>query len=758
MLKKKIFGSAIACAMTLNTLLAVPFGTTAAETRFEFEDGTQTGSATVLSEQKGFSGTGYVFLQDNADTISVTVTVPETGMYELNIGYAAIYGDKIQGLEINGANQGNVSFAEGKTFEEVKFGTVKLEKGDNTVTIVGSWGWTLFDYVSIAPAELAKLECSNKLCDPKATDEAQGLMNYMATVYGDYIVSGQQEIYANGHGGNFEWEFDYLLDLTGKMPAIRGFDFMNYNSLYGWDDGTTDRVIDWVNEKGGIATASWHINVPKEIEGYSVGDKVDWGNATYSNQTTFSPSKILTDPDSIEAKYFDNAVELLAAELTKLQDAGVPLLFRPFHEAEGAGGETGSWFWWGKDGSATYKALWQHLYKTLTEEYGLHNLIWEFNSYTYANSKNWYPGDEYVDIIGYDKYNGAANKPNESPISSTFFNLVDLYGGSGKMVALTECDTVPAIDAMLEEGAYWSYFCPWYEGENGSPLFLTEYNNAETLKKLYQSESVITLDELPDYKTYEYTGEEFIPEETEPTKPTDPPKPTEPPKEGHAKLTEETGYVQIVFPEAVGEAVYLVVDLGDEISYANGGLGGGVEIGGEYYWVNTPWEATKSGAVKVDMTKPFNVTLGTEVVEDEEIIAKAIELIQKQTTFQGQVWWADIDGEAASVGDVTITDAYLLTAAEGPTEAPDPTEPPTEEKPTEKPSEEDKDIVYGDVDCNGAVDILDVIMLNRALLGVEGLTPQGEKNADVDKDGKPAPADSLGILKHVVKLCDLPLV
>ena len=83
----------------------------------------------------------------------------------------------------------------------------------------------------------------------------------------------------------------------------------------------------------------------------------------------------------------------LAAELTKLQDANVPLIFRPLHEAEGSGGENGSWFWWGKEGSAVYKQLWVLTYQTLTEEYGLHNLIWEWNSYNYATSENWYPGD-----------------------------------------------------------------------------------------------------------------------------------------------------------------------------------------------------------------------------------------------------------------------------------------------------------------------------------------------------------------------------
>ena len=95
----------------------------------------------------------------------------------------------------------------------------------------------------------------------------------------------------------------------------------------------------------------------------------------------------------------------------------------------------------GQVGSAVYKELWKLTYKTLTEDYGLHNIIWEWNSYAYSTSANWYPGDEYVDIVAYDKYNctdwstgQAVIKHNDSAISGTFYNLVNMYNGK-KMVA-----------------------------------------------------------------------------------------------------------------------------------------------------------------------------------------------------------------------------------------------------------------------------------------------------------------------------------
>ncbi|MBR4100357.1 MAG: endo-1,4-beta-xylanase [Oscillospiraceae bacterium] len=61
---------------------------------------------------------------------------------------------------------------------------------------------------------------------------------------------------------------------------------------------------------------------------------------------------------------------------------------------------------------------------------------------------------------------------------------------------------------------------------------------------------------------------------------------------------------------------------------------------------------------------------------------------------------------------------------------------------------------YGDVNCDGSVDILDVISLNKNLLGAMTLTKEGQKNADVNNDGSTSSADSLLIMKFVIKLVD----
>lgn len=465
----------------------------------------------IYGESKpGFSGEGFVWMQ-NSGTLTFHVNVPETGMYAISTRYMQELSTdgRLQYLYVNGTNKGSYMLPYATVWSDFKFGIHKLQKGLNTIQIKAGWGFAYFDTFTVDYAELDPLNVQPILSDGHTTAETQILMNYLTEVYGNHIISGQQEIYGNGHDGNMELEFDWIYNLTGKYPAIRGFDFMNYNPLYGWEDGTTDRIIDWVNNKNGIATACWHINVPRNFNTYTLGEFVDWEKATYKpTETNFNTAKAVI-PGTKEYQYVMLTIEDLAEQLLILQDNNVPVIFRPYHEAEGNGGANGegAWFWWASAGAGVYKQLWNMLYTELTQTYGLHNLIWTYNSYVYSTSPAWYPGDNVVDIIGYDKYNtiynrydGLSGVPNEDAITTIFYQLVDLTGGK-KMVAMTENDTVPSVKNLIEEKSGWLYFCPWYDEH----LMSSAFNYPETLTTLYQSDYVITLDELPDLKNHNET-------------------------------------------------------------------------------------------------------------------------------------------------------------------------------------------------------------------------------------------------------------
>lgn len=517
--------AAVLMAGTSFSQLAPEKNAVSAETgvlKYEFEDGSTSGGKIHTEGWKGntqedgsgeemdltsFSGSGFSYLDQKGTTVSVEVDVPEAGLYEMNVCYCEPYdtNKKVQYLQVNGVNQGELSFVHNLEFEETSGGVVNLRKGKNTIELKAYWGYTFFDYLTLSPADesLTNLTPVRTLSNPNASDSAKRLYSYLCDQYGKHIIAGQQE-YCGEHNYNLwsdpdtfikdnEAEFEYILDKTGKQPAIRGIDLLAYRSNTNWTDHAPERAIEWVNKYKGIATLTWHWNVPSTEDG---GDDVAFyvestGNTPF---TTFSITKALEE-GTWENKQLLADIDAIAAELTKLKDADVPVLWRPLHEAEGG------WFWWGAEGPEPCKKLYRLLYDKLTNEYGLDNLIWVWTGYTFPTSANWYPGDDVVDIIGYDKYNAVDGLPNLSSISSTFYSLVKSTKGQ-KMVTMSENDSIPSLENLINDKAGWLYFCPWYMN-----YLTSEQNNPiENLVEIYNSDYCITLDELPDLKSYPIDG------------------------------------------------------------------------------------------------------------------------------------------------------------------------------------------------------------------------------------------------------------
>ena len=91
--------------------------------------------------------------------------------------------------------RGEVSFSHNLTFEETSGGVVMLQAGKNTITFRAYWGYTMFDYLEIAPASesLTNLQPTRQLSNPNASDSTKRLYQYLCDQYGKHIISGQQE-------------------------------------------------------------------------------------------------------------------------------------------------------------------------------------------------------------------------------------------------------------------------------------------------------------------------------------------------------------------------------------------------------------------------------------------------------------------------------------------------------------------------------------------------------------------------------------
>ena len=184
---------------------------------------------------------------------------------------------------------------------------------------------------------------------------------------------------------------------------------------------------------------------------------------------------------------------MIAQQLTILRDNGVPVLFRPLHEA------SGGWFWWGAADAESYKKLYITMYEKFTKEYGLNNLIWVWN----GQDARWYPGDEYVDIIGEDVYPGEHVYTSQI---SKYLNAATNYSEEPKLVYMTENGCIFDPDLAIRDGAMWGMWSTW-QGEfvaksTAIHTLSEQYTEESMLRKAYEHEAVVTLDELPDLKNY----------------------------------------------------------------------------------------------------------------------------------------------------------------------------------------------------------------------------------------------------------------
>ena len=289
------------------------------------------------------------------------------------------------------------------------------------------------------------------LSNPNADVNTQRVYDYICENFGTYMLSCQQE---STWKTSPDFEMEIIENATGKLPAMRGLDFMN-----GDFDGVVERSKAW-HEKGGLVTICWHTGINGKGYNESKDDVPDF-------------DKLLT-PGTDEYNAMIANWDKAANALAELRDAGIPVLWRPFHEFDGG------WFWWGKGGGENFIRLWQMMYDRYTNEFGLTNLIWVLG-YSGEVKDGWYPGDDYCDIIGSDTYDNSTNKKAWEKLEAL---------NTGKPMAFHECGNVPSAQKFEEDGDLWSWFMIWHTD------FVVNQDK-ENLSAVYNSEKVITLDELP---------------------------------------------------------------------------------------------------------------------------------------------------------------------------------------------------------------------------------------------------------------------
>lgn len=285
------------------------------------------------------------------------------------------------------------------------------------------------------------------LTDAAASAEAVALYNYIKD---ELFLGGKIAVGTMARYTTQMTEAEWVMGKTGKYPAMHCFDLMNLTGKEHLEDyaDLLPNAKQW-HDDNGIVAAMWHWRDPSKE-----------GNDFYTENCTFDLSKIVAsangdgtytyDTASAEYKAVMEDIAATKAQLQKLADARIPVLWRPLHEARGG------WFWWGNAGPDACKALWMLLRQELG---GLHNLIWVWTIQVdsdFGAAQQWYPGDRNVDIVGVDIYEEAHDSFADE------FKFAAEVSGSKKVVALSECGAMPDVGKMYAEGAAWAYCMPWY--------------------------------------------------------------------------------------------------------------------------------------------------------------------------------------------------------------------------------------------------------------------------------------------------------
>ncbi len=311
--------------------------------------------------------------------------------------------------------------------------------------------------------------------DSMASKEARDLLNYLVSISGKYTLTGQHNFL-----GRLPESTESIYKLTGKYPAIFGSDFGFADSTHDIDNiKYRPKLIKEIikqHQRGSIITITYHQANP------AIGEPCEFRGGVISKISDKQWSDILTPGTALHEAWLKQ-MDLIAGYLKQLSDAKIPVLFRPYHEMNGA------WFWWGKHkGEKGFKALWIQLFNYYTKHHKLNNLIWVWSpDKPWFGLKEFYPGDEYVDIVACDIY---PVKPFKTTFREGWYeDIIEI--AKNKPVAIGECSKLPSLEVLMSQPR-WAWFMSW-----SNSAF--KANSNEDIVKVYNSDRTITLDKLPKF-------------------------------------------------------------------------------------------------------------------------------------------------------------------------------------------------------------------------------------------------------------------
>jgi mannan endo-1,4-beta-mannosidase len=301
-----------------------------------------------------------------------------------------------------------------------------------------------------------------------ASPEAKHLLSYLYSINGKKLLSGQHNY--NNQMNRFN---DSVYAITGKYPAVWGTDFI-WNGTKDPGQPIVDECIR-KNKEGYIITLMWHQGRPTDNAPFG------WKESIQGRLTDDQWKELTTEGTPLHNRWLAQ-IDTIAGYLAQLNAAHVPVLWRPYHEMNGI------WFWWGnKKGRDGIAKLWKMMYDRYVNHFHLNNLLWVWGAngprdipgdeaYPY---KDFYPGHEYVDVLGADVYHMDYEQKDYNELLSL---------AQGRLIALTECGELPGT-AILDAQPKWSWFLVWSD-------WIYSHNSPQQVRTVYGRPQTQTHEEV----------------------------------------------------------------------------------------------------------------------------------------------------------------------------------------------------------------------------------------------------------------------
>ncbi|RKN10896.1 glycoside hydrolase family 26 protein [Streptomyces radicis] len=285
------------------------------------------------------------------------------------------------------------------------------------------------------------------------------VLGFLRDISGQRTVTGQHNKEPNS------WPSQYTAQvhaITGVYPGLWGGDF-----LFRADDVAHRQTMidqaktEWAN--GSLVSLTWHVCPPTR------GSSCDWDSGTgiMDDLSDAQWDELVTEGTPLNQAWKSRLDEAVP-HLQQLEDAGVPVLWRPLHEMNDP------WAWWGgRRGADGSSRLYRITHDYLENTKGLSNLLWVWNvkDLDAQGIPDFYPGDSYVDVVSIDMWN------QDFP-SGAYYDVLRSLAGD-KPMALAEVGRIPS-PAQLASQPEWTYFMGWSE-----QLTDPAYNSPDAIRNTY---------------------------------------------------------------------------------------------------------------------------------------------------------------------------------------------------------------------------------------------------------------------------------